>query len=233
MIFDRDVGERLKKVLTDNGIKVFISDRVIAVVEQKGSVKAVRTEQREIPCQMVVFAVGVKPRTQLAKDAGIFVGPLGGIAVDSVMATSSPSVYACGDCAEYTSQDCASLKLFWLNARQMGRVAGFRCAGREASYVDVEPGAIVDVFGVVAGAIGKKSSATCGPGTRMVEYEGKSLYRRIVIAEGRLIGAQFIGSIEQAGLIAAMIRNRYPAEQRIYGRAGFPAYQKLAYAIGI
>lgn len=233
LIFDRDVGRRLEKVLIDHDIKVFVSDRVIAVIEQKGSVRAVRTEQREIPCQMVVFAVGVRPRTQLVRDAGITVGPFGGIAVDSTMATSSPFVYACGDCAEYRDPDCASLKLFWLNARQMGRVAGSRCVGREVSYVDVEPGAVVDIFGTVAGAIGKKSSEAYGSGTRIVEHEGRSSYRRIVMVEGKVVGAQFIGSVEQAGLIAAMIRSRYPAEQRTYGRAGFPAYQNLAQALGI
>lgn len=80
-------------VITKNGIAEFIGENGVltGVKLQNGT---------EIPCELAVVAIGVKPNIKLAKDAGLKIGDLGGIIVDKFMQTSDPDIYAAGDCCE-------------------------------------------------------------------------------------------------------------------------------------
>lgn len=80
-------------VITNNGVAEFIGEggKLTGVKLQNGT---------EIPCQLAVVAIGVKPNVQLAKQAGIKIGDLGGIIVDEYMETSAKDIYAAGDCCE-------------------------------------------------------------------------------------------------------------------------------------
>ncbi len=80
-------------VITKNGVAEFIGEngKLTAVKLQNGT---------EIPCELAVIAIGVKPNVKLAKDAGIHIGELGGITVDKYMQSNDPDIYAAGDCCE-------------------------------------------------------------------------------------------------------------------------------------
>ncbi|MBI9071198.1 MAG: FAD-dependent oxidoreductase [Melioribacteraceae bacterium] len=80
-------------VITQNGVAEFIGDgkKIIAVKLKNGT---------EIPCDLAVVAIGVKPNIKLAKDAGLEIGELGGIKVNDFMQTSDEDIYAAGDCVE-------------------------------------------------------------------------------------------------------------------------------------
>ncbi|MBI9063973.1 MAG: FAD-dependent oxidoreductase [Marinilabiliaceae bacterium] len=80
-------------VITENGVAEFIGEngKLIAVKLQNGT---------EIPCELAVVAIGVRPNIKLAKEAGLDIGELGGIKVDEFMQTSDPDIYAAGDCCE-------------------------------------------------------------------------------------------------------------------------------------
>ena len=78
-------------VITKNGVAEFLGeDGVLTGVKlQNGT---------EIPCELAVVAIGVRPNIKLAKEAGITIGNLGGIQVNEYMQTSDPDIYAVGDC---------------------------------------------------------------------------------------------------------------------------------------
>ncbi len=80
-------------VVTKNGVSEFIGEngKLTAVKLQNGT---------EIPCQLAVVAIGVRPNVKLAKKAGLQIGSLGGIITNEYMQTSDPDVYAAGDCCE-------------------------------------------------------------------------------------------------------------------------------------
>lgn len=80
-------------VITQNGVAEFIGTdgKLTGVKLQNGT---------EIPCELAVVAIGVRPNVKLAKDAGLDIGSLGGITVDEHMQTSDPDIYAAGDCCE-------------------------------------------------------------------------------------------------------------------------------------
>ncbi|MFH0941505.1 MAG: FAD-dependent oxidoreductase [Chloroflexota bacterium] len=94
---------------------------------------------REIPCQIVILAIGVKPRTDLAARAGLKIKR--GIVVDRRMATSCPDVYACGDVAEAYDFVAGEARLtpIWPNAYLGGRVAGLNMAGEPPSMPGAPP----------------------------------------------------------------------------------------------
>ncbi len=83
-------------IITGNGVAAFLGDN--------GALTGVKLDNgTELPCQLAVVAVGVRPNIGLAQAAGLEIGASGGIAVNEFMQTSDPDIYAGGDCVECTS----------------------------------------------------------------------------------------------------------------------------------
>ncbi|MGB3977068.1 MAG: FAD-dependent oxidoreductase [bacterium] len=106
-------------VITKNGVAEFLGENGVltGVKLQNGT---------EIPCELAVVAIGVRPNIKLAKEAGITIGKLGGIQVNEYMQTSDPDIYAVGDCCEITNLITQKpvLAPFGDLANLEGRVAG-------------------------------------------------------------------------------------------------------------
>ncbi len=140
------------------GATVITGVGIAAIVGRDGRVSGVRlADGRELPCGLVVMAVGVAPNVALAKAAGIALGPTGGIATDEHMRTSDPDIYAAGDCVEVKNRltgapmhapygDLANLE---------GRVAGENAAlGDVARFPGTIGSGICKVFDFAAASTG-------------------------------------------------------------------------------
>ena len=105
---------------------------------------------------VVVLAVGVRPNTELAQQAGVTIGPLGGIAVDAQMRTSVPDILAAGDAVETAHFLTGEPILSMLAgpANREGRIAAETICGRESAYRGTQGTAIVKVFDMAAGGTG-------------------------------------------------------------------------------
>lgn len=100
LVFDPDLCVRVEEELQHAGIQLRTGTRAKAFLGN-GKVKAVQLETgEEIPADLVILGIGVKPNTRLARQAGLKIGEQGGIWVDRFMRTSNPNVFAVGDCAE-------------------------------------------------------------------------------------------------------------------------------------
>jgi len=87
--------------LRENDINLLLSQRVVRINgDKENRVTSVETSETTIPCDMVVLAAGVRPNSEIAKDAGLATGRYGGILVDPCMQTTDPDIYAGGDCIE-------------------------------------------------------------------------------------------------------------------------------------
>ncbi|WP_342515216.1 FAD-dependent oxidoreductase [Sporosarcina sp. FSL K6-1522] len=96
MPFDNDMVQILHKEMMDKGVEVIVGDGLAKVADnhvELNSGKIVNT-------QAVILAIGVRPETKLAQEAGLEIGELGGIKVDANYRTSDPSIYAVGDAIE-------------------------------------------------------------------------------------------------------------------------------------
>ncbi len=83
-------------IITGNGVAAFLGEA--------GQITGVKLDNgTELPCQLAVVAVGVRPNIALAQAAGLTIGEQGGVDVNDFMQTSDPEIYAAGDCVECTS----------------------------------------------------------------------------------------------------------------------------------
>lgn len=101
LALDDDFCTEAETALTDRGIKVLVNSKVEAILGDNRVTGVRLSGGQEIKADMVVVGVGVVPNNELAKKAGLELGPAKAITVDRYMRTTTdPDVFACGDCAE-------------------------------------------------------------------------------------------------------------------------------------
>ena len=114
----------------------------------------------QLEADAVILAIGVRPEVELAKAAGLALGPRGGIAVDEYLRTSDSNIYAIGGAIGQTSRnrptDSHSLGR---SGEQAGRIVANNIAGRSETYEASQGTAIVDVLGLAAAWTGATSMA--------------------------------------------------------------------------
>jgi len=206
-VFDEKPSQLLSGIVEDHGIKVVIGEKVKRITGDV-KVEGVVTDRREVECDMVIIATGMRPRVELARQAGIRVGELGGIWVDKQMMTSAENIYACGDCVEAKDAifDMPTLSLLWHNAKEQGLVAGLNCAGMRRGYPGSQDISGIDIFGTFAVSIGRTMSNLEDGNIEIVERECQRDYRRLLIADGKLVGVQAIGRNKHVGMLLSVIR---------------------------
>ncbi len=156
-IVDWPLASMMKKNLIDNNVDVFLGERVEEiVVGDDGLAMAVKTGKRELETDLVILAVGVRPRSHLAIDAGLQVGVSGGIIVNERMQTSDPDIYAAGDCVELTHLVSGKrfAAPFGSMANKEGRVAADNMAGIPAKFQGGVGSFIIKAFDVAIGSVG-------------------------------------------------------------------------------
>ncbi len=211
-LVENHVKSKGANVITDNGIAAFLGEngRLSGVKLQNGT---------ELPCELAVVAIGVRPNVALAKEAGLKIGDLGGIEVNECMQTSDPDIYAAGDCVETTNRitgkkvhapygDLANLQ---------GRVAGENAASTNCvTFPGTIQTGICKVFDYAAGSTGLSEAAADRLGMTDILtvinaspdkpgfMEGKLLVTKLTInaKTGRILGAQCIGPGNVAKQIA-------------------------------
>ena len=97
---DIEMSEIVKQELIFNGVNVILEDGLKELRHHDHHSVAVLDSNTELETQMIVLAIGVKPNSQLAKDANLEVNQRGGIVVDDYLMSSDPSIYAIGDAVE-------------------------------------------------------------------------------------------------------------------------------------
>jgi NADPH-dependent 2,4-dienoyl-CoA reductase/sulfur reductase-like enzyme/rhodanese-related sulfurtransferase len=98
-LLDEEVAVNLARYLRSKGVDIRCGTRVTRIGgNDQGNVQKVITEKGEIPADLVLISVGVRPNSKLAKEAGLEVGEIGDIRVNEYLQTSDPDIYAGGDC---------------------------------------------------------------------------------------------------------------------------------------
>lgn len=207
--FDKEPSEMIRKLIKARGIEVVTGEGITGVWGGP-RVEGIATARRQLKCDTVVLALGMRPNAELAQRAGVALGPLGGISTDEHMMTSIEDVYACGDCVETKDMltGRSALSLLWHNAKQQAQIAAFNCLGIPRAY----PGSLnlvgLEVFGTYAVSMGA-TAAELGAGSdvEVVERRRARYDYRLLMRQGVVLGAQFVGEAWPLGpLISAMQR---------------------------
>jgi NADPH-dependent 2,4-dienoyl-CoA reductase/sulfur reductase-like enzyme/rhodanese-related sulfurtransferase len=146
-LLDWDMAKLVELHMESHGVKV-LTGTTVESFEGDQAVSGVVTDQGTLPADLVVLAGGVRPNVQLAIDAGLKIGPTGGIQVDPTMRTSDDDVYAAGDCVEsvdlITGQPC--YVPLGSTANKQGRVAAVNIAGGKSQFPGVLGTTVCRVF---------------------------------------------------------------------------------------
>ncbi len=213
-IFDEKPARQLGRILTAHGIRLITGERVIGVDGGK-HVEAAFTQQRTIACDTIIWAAGVKQNVELAQAAGIKLGNLGGIQVDSHLQTNIEGVYACGDCIESIDRLTGNpaLSLLWPSAKRQGQVAALNCLGRATAYEGSVNLVIEDIYGTTAVSMGMPYTALLPRDITVWEGQTPGEYWR-VLTEGELImGMQAIGVNNGLGAVMTLMKKRISLSQ--------------------
>lgn len=168
-MLDKEIADLIQKPVLQAGINLYLNEKTMAI-EGTDKVTAVKTDKRAISAQMVIVAVGVRPNVELAREAGIVIGPSGSIAVNEYLETSDPDIYAGGDCAENTNL-ISKAKLFTpmgSTANKHGRVIADNIAGEKIKYPGILNTGICQVLNWQAGSTGLNETTAKKAG---VEFE--------------------------------------------------------------
>jgi NAD(P)H-nitrite reductase large subunit len=206
-ILDEEASAIEAKALEQAGITV-ITGHTIRDINSNipGEVSSViLDDERVIHCEMVIVAIGVRPRLELAAAGGIRTNR--GIIVNRHMATSTPDIYACGDVAEAFDFVYGENRLtpIWPNAYEGGWVAGRNMAGQPTEYAGGTAMNAMKYFGVnivSAGLVVPPDESY-----ETLSHKNGGVYRRVVIKDGKLTGLVFAGDIEKSGIVYNLMKD--------------------------
>lgn len=103
LVYDEDFCIKAEETLKDKGISLLLDEKVEALLGDEAVSKIKLKSGKEIDADMVIMGIGAAAHTELARKAGLEIGPTKGIQVNRYMQTSDNNIFACGDCAEKVS----------------------------------------------------------------------------------------------------------------------------------
>ncbi len=205
--FDRTASAIARRHLEARGVRIMCGTTVARVEAPNGIVTGVALRDgTQVPCDLVVFAIGVRPNVEIVR--GTPIEAESGIIVDERMETSVPGIYAAGDVAQVTDLLTGASRPIPIlpNAYRQGLVAGSNMAGKRRIYRGAIAMNSVDFLGLPTISVGVTAPEGDGCETLSALDEAKPSYRKLVVRDGRVIGAIFVGDIDRAGIITGLIK---------------------------
>jgi len=205
VILDEQASQMAQGTLNGVGIRTIVNNTVDQIGGDESVREVILSDGQVIPCDLVVVAIGVVPRTTLALAAGIEVNR--GILVDRHMQTSVSDIYACGDVAEaydFIHDACRSVPI-WPGAYIGGRTAGINMAGGEAEYPGVTIMNSLNYFGldiISAGIVVAPDDSY-----EVLISQSNSNYKKVVLKDNLVKGMEFVRDIDKAGIIFGLMKD--------------------------
>ena len=209
-ILDKDMAWFLHQHLREQGVTLRLGDGVSSFRETNSNLTITLNSGAELECDFAALAIGVRPETKLAQEAGLEIGAQSGIKVNANLQTSDPDIYAIGDAIEvqdYVLGDAVLVPLAG-PANKQGRMAADNICGKNRTYNGTQGTAILKVFDLTAAMTGANEKALKKKG---IEYEklylhsahhagyypgAKLMHIKLLFARpsGRILGAQIVGA---------------------------------------
>lgn len=225
---DKDIGEKIEKIISDSGVELILQARIKTVKTESGK-KRLILEDRELEVDLLIFATGAGPSIDLAEKAGIGIGKTGAISVNQYLQTNDPDIYAIGDCMENWDvvTGTKTRRLMVTTASITGKIAATNLVkGNSIPYRGTTMTFIMDISGYEVGTAGfteeKAKSMGFNVATSTLEtlktrpaYGGKPVYLKLIAdKETRaLLGAQILSRHEIDGMtneLSLMFANKIP-----------------------
>jgi CoA-disulfide reductase len=209
-ILDKEMADYLHRQLRKHGVSLNLGESVLSFQQTDSSVKVKLSSGKELDCDFVMLATGVKPEIKLVEEARLEIGSFGGIKVNEYLQTSDPDIYAIGDAIEVRDFVLGNATLVPLAgpANKQGRMVADNICGKKRSYKGTQGTAILKVFDLTVAMTGASEKALkktkidyekiyIHPGNHAGYYPGaKSMHIKLLFEkpEGRILGVQIVGS---------------------------------------
>ena len=213
-IIDKDAAGLMQKRIEEKGIKIFTGVAAKEIQGDKSANRIIFDNGSEIvgnrhACSLlVIIGKGVSPNIEIAKSAGIKTN--WGILANDFLKTSAEDIFTAGDVSEANdiALEESSINAIWPAACEQGRIAGLNMAGGNETYEGSLAMNSIEFFGLPVISIG----ITRPKSDRYVEIvkkdAAKNIYKKIVLKDGIIVGVIFVNSIENIGVIGALIKNK-------------------------
>ncbi|WP_099157642.1 CoA-disulfide reductase [Virgibacillus ndiopensis] len=222
-LVDKDMAAIIQEHMETKGIKLLLNESLEAFTDNGKMLQL--SGNKNLQVDMTILAIGIKPNTELAEQAGLTVGKTGALVVNEYMQTLDKDIYALGDVAETTdllSDKPSNVALAWPAHRQAYIIAN-HLAGNTIPYAGTLGSSIVKVFDLTVAITGHSSESLKEKGIPFQEVKHRALSNagyfpgaeKISIkllfhsGNGKILGAQIIGEKgvdKRLAVIATAIR---------------------------
>ena len=200
---DSRASELLEAHIRETGVHAVLGARPRRI-EARGHQLALLADHLDQPlvADMIVFAAGIRPRDELARDSGLEVAPgRGGVVIDDQMRTSDPAIFAIGECASHQGVVYGLVAPGFRMAETLARVL----AGRRGRFHGYVPAARLRLMGINAWSLGDPAQ----PGT-CIRWSDQGVCRQAVLQGKRMVAASSVGPCEEIGFMQdAILHQRY------------------------
>ncbi len=211
MQVDLEAGRMITGELSARGLDVRVGVEAAAFEGNGRVAMAHLSDGTRLLCDMVVIGKGVFPARGFVPKDKINVDA--GILVDEHMQTSVAGVFAAGDVAESTdiARRTPWVNAIWPEAVAQGRIAGMNMAGHPAAYPGSLSRNVIRIFGLDVMTAGIVSPPETGDFEALSAADRRTgTYRKLVFKGDRLAGVALVNSIEQGGVLTALIQSATP-----------------------
>lgn len=175
---DYEMAQLVQNNMVSNGVNLILGDGVSKFKSENGIVTITLASGKSIDADMVLLSIGVRPNSQLAKEAGLELNQRGGVVVDKYLKTSDPNIYALGDVIEveeFINKGRAMIALAG-PANKQGRICANNIYGANEEYKGTMGTSVAKVFDLTVASTGTNEKTL----VRMGMEEGKDYYTAII-----------------------------------------------------
>ena len=214
---DHRAAAMLKRAVEAKGIAVRLEAQTARIVGDTRVEGVALTDGTVISADAVVVAAGIRPNVEIARAAGLSVNR--GIVVDDNLETNLPGIHAIGECAEHRGSCYGLVEPGYEQAQVLAR----RLAGADATYPGSVTATNLKVSGVNVFSAGDFLGAHAGADEIVLSDPGVGVYKKLVIADDRLIGGVLFGDTADAPWYLDLIRSSssitHLRDDLVFGRA--------------
>ncbi len=198
---DESAGYMLEQTIRARGIDVITRANTQAILGDT-EVEGVRLEDgREIPADIVVMAVGIRPNADLGGNAGLMAGR--GIVVNDRMETSDPDIYAVGECAEHRGICYGLVAPLY----EMASVIADQLTGTDRHYTGSATSTKLKVTGVDLFSAGDFAEGAERQEI-LLRDASQGIYRRLVIEGNRIVGIVLYGDTTDGAWFFQLLKDK-------------------------
>ncbi|MCP9623410.1 nitrite reductase large subunit [Nocardia otitidiscaviarum] len=209
---DEGGGAILERLVTDLGLHVHtgVGTASIAEAEDGAGLKVTLSDESVIDASLVVFSAGIRPRDQIARDAGLEVGPRGGVITDLGLRTSDPHIYAVGEVAAVEGVCYGLVAPGYTTAE----IVADRLLGGAGEFPGADLSTKLKLLGVDVASFGDAFGTTEGALSVVLHDAAKGTYAKLVVSDDAktLLGGILVGDASAYAALRPLVGSPLPAD---------------------